>query len=163
MRRFHRLALAMLLLPLALAARADGLQVGDRAPRVDTELASGKVLGAGHLEGKVVLQYFWATWCPICQGHLPRLEALYRAYQPRGFEIIAQSLDDGPSIVIDYWRDRGYTFPVTMRSDEIRAAYGPIRGTPTLFLIDRKGMVRLKRLGAMPDGTLEDEIKALLE
>ncbi|MDH3315321.1 MAG: hypothetical protein OEN48_15990 [Betaproteobacteria bacterium] len=56
MRRSHRIALALLLLPLALAASADGLQVGDRAPRVATELASGKVLAAGHLEGKVVLQ-----------------------------------------------------------------------------------------------------------
>ena len=163
MRRFHRVALALLLLPLALAARADGLQVGDRAPRVATELTSGKVLAGGHLEGKVALQYFWATWCLFCQGDLPDLEKLYRAYQPRGFEIIAQSLDDDLSVVIEFWQEKGYTFPVAMRSDETRAAYGPIRGTPTLFLIDRKGTVRLKHLGAMPDGALEDEIKALLK
>lgn len=163
MRRFRRVALALLLLPLALSAHAGGLLVGDRAPRGATELASGKVLAAGHLEGKVVLQYFWATWCPFCQRDLPVLEKLYQAYPPQGFEIIAQSLDDDSSIVIEFWQEKGCTFPVAMRSDKIRTAYGPIRGTPTLFLIDRKGTVRLKRLGAMPDGALEDEIKALLE
>jgi hypothetical protein len=61
MRPFRRAAPAFILSLLALAAQADGLQVGDRAPRVDTELASGKTLAAGYLEGKVVLQYFWAT------------------------------------------------------------------------------------------------------
>jgi len=65
--------------------------------------------------------------------------------------------------VIEFWQENGYTFPVAMRSDEIRAVYGPIRGTPTFFLIDRKGTVRLKHLGAMPDGALEIEIKALLK
>jgi peroxiredoxin len=65
--------------------------------------------------------------------------------------------------VIEFWQERGYTFPVAMRSDKTRAAYGPIRGTPTLFLIDRDGTVRLARLGVMPDGALENAVKALLK
>lgn len=146
----------------AVVAHAGDLQVNHKAPRLDTELTDGRTLSARQLEGKVVLQYFWATWCPVCRGHLPQLQKLYEAYQPRGFEIVAQSLDEEQPVVIEFWRKGGYTFPVTMRSDETRAGFGPIKGTPTLFLIDRSGTVRLKHLGTLPDGELEKQIKTLL-
>jgi thiol-disulfide isomerase/thioredoxin len=147
----------------AVVAHAGDLQVGGSAPRLDTKLLDGRILPALQLEGKVVLQYFWATWCPICREDLPQLQKLYEAYQPRGLEIIAQSLDDDQSVVVEFWRKRGYTFPVAMRSEETRAGFGPIKGTPTLFLIDRSGTVRLKRLGTLPDGALEAQINALLK
>lgn len=147
----------------AVVAHAGDLQVGQSVPRLDTELADGRILRARQLEGKVVLQYFWATWCPICRGDLPHLQKLYEAYKPRGFEIIAQSLDDDQSVVVEFWRRMGYTFPVAMRSDETRAGFGPITGTPTLFLIDHSGAVRLKRIGTLPDGELESQIKTLLK
>ncbi len=146
----------------AVVSHAGGLQLGRTAPKLDTELTDGRILFSRQLEGKVVLQYFWATWCPICRGELPQLQKLYEAYQPRGLEIIAQSLDDDPSAVLEFWRKGGYTFPVAMRSDETRAGFGPIKGTPTLFLIDRRGTVRLRRVGTLPDGALEAQIKALL-
>jgi len=147
----------------AVVAHAGDLQTGQPAPKLDTELADGRILPARQLEGKVVLQYFWATWCPICRGELPQLQKLYEAYQPRGLEIVAQSLDDDQTSVMEFWRKGGYTFPVAMRSEETRTGFGAIKGTPTLILIDRRGMVRLRRLGALPDGALEAQIKALLK
>lgn len=155
----------VLLAAFALCAAVShaGDLVGRSAPKLDTELADGRMLSARQLEGKVVLQYFWAAWCPICRGELPQLQKLYETYQPRGLEIIAQSLDDDPSAVLEFWRKGDYTFPVAMRSDETRVGFGPIKGTPTLFLVDRRGTVRLKHLGALPDGALEAQIKALLK
>jgi thiol-disulfide isomerase/thioredoxin len=102
-----RLAIPAVLGLFAVVAHAGDLQVGQTAPRLDTELADGRILPARHLEGKVVLQYFWATWCPICRDHLPQLQKLYEAYKPRGLEIIAQSLDDDRSVVVEFWRNGG--------------------------------------------------------
>lgn len=146
----------------AVVAHAGDLQVGLTAPKLDVELADGTTLHARQLEGKVVLQYFWATWCPVCRGDLPHLQKLYEAYKPRGLEIVAQSLDDDLSAVIEFWGRMGYTFPVAMRSDETRAGFGPIKGTPTLFLVDRGGTLHLRHMGMLPDGALEAQIKALL-
>ena len=129
----------------------------------DTELVGGRILPARDLERKVVLQYFWATWCPICRSDLPHLQTLYETYRSRGLEIVAQSLDDDEQSVQMFWQERGYTFPVAMRSEETRERFGPIRGTPTLFLVDRGGVIRLKRLGRLADGELESRIIALLE
>ncbi len=147
----------------AVVAHAGDLQIGQTAPKLDTELADGKILPSRHLEDKVVLQYFWATWCPICRGELPQLQRLYEVYRPRGFEIVAQSLDDDPSSVMEFWRKGGYSFPLAMRSEETRNGFGAIKGTPTLILIDRRGMVRLKHLGALPEGEVRAQIEALLK
>lgn len=157
-----RRVLPLLLGVVALAANAEGLQVGAIAPAVDIETTAGKIVPARQLEGKVVMHYFWATWCPVCRRDLPELQKLYQLHRPQGFEIIAHSLDEDRSVVIDFWRDHGYTFAAAMRSDAIRAGYGPIRGTPTFFLVDRAGTVRLKRLGLLPDGELGMLVKSLL-
>ncbi len=153
---------AFLLAWFTAAAYAEGLQVGQFAPAVDIETIGGDVVSARQLEGKVVLHYFWATWCPVCRGDLPELQKLYQSHRSWGFEIIAHSLDEERGTVIDFWREHGYTFPVAMRSDAIRAGYGPIRGTPTFFLVDRAGTVRLKRLGVLPEGELGARITRLL-
>jgi len=158
-----RLVILTSLALCSMIAHAEDLQVGQTAPKFDTELADGRLLPAAQLEGKVVLQYFWATWCPICRGELPQLQKLYDAYQPHELEIIAHSLDDDQSSVLEFWRKGGYTFPVAMRADDTRTAFGPIKGTPTLFLVDRRGTVRFKHLGILPDGALEAQIKALLK
>jgi thiol-disulfide isomerase/thioredoxin len=143
------------------AARAD-LEVGQSAPRFDIELIDGDVLRAGQTDGKAALVLFWATWCPICMSELPEYQKLYQAYKARGLEIIAVSLDREPGAVIEYWRRSGYTFPAAMRTDAIRQAYGGIKGTPTLYLLDRKGVLRYKHLGGLPYEELEKQVKALL-
>jgi peroxiredoxin len=158
----RRGALALLLTLVAPAANAEGLKAGDVVPSIDIEATSGNVISAQELMGKVVLHYFWATWCPICRADLPELQKLYQLHRPQGFEIIAHSLDEQRGEVIDFWREHGYTFPVAMRSGAVRAAFGPIQGTPTFFLVDRAGTVRLKRLGLLPEGELGARVTALL-
>jgi cytochrome c biogenesis protein CcmG, thiol:disulfide interchange protein DsbE len=153
---------ALVLGIFASVAHGQGLQVGQKLPPVNIELTNGDVISQRQLEGKVVLHYFWATWCPICQSDLPELQKLYQAFHTRKFEIIGHSLDTDQGVVIDFWQARGLTFPVAMRSDEVRTVFGPIRGTPTFFLIDRTGTLRLKRLGVLPNGELEKRISALL-
>lgn len=163
MRRIRALAAAAMLLLglLPSVARAD-LEVGQSADRLGIELIDGKTLTAGQVEGKVVVTLFWATWCPICMSELPEYQKLYQAYKARGLEIIAVSLDREPGVVIEYWRRSGYTFPAAMRTDEIRQAFGGIKGTPTLYLLDRKGVLRYKHLGGLPYEELEKQVKALL-
>jgi peroxiredoxin len=145
----------------SLTVRAD-LDTGDDAPRLDIELIDGRTLAAGALDGKVVVYMFWATWCPICVGELPDYQKLYSAYSARGLEIAALSLDEDAGKVAKFWNGNGYTFPVAMRSDAARYGFGNIKGTPTTFIVDRKGKVAYKHLGGMPDGELEKWIKALL-
>ncbi len=161
MRSICQFVAALLLGICSLTAHAD-LEEGQAAPRLDTVLIDGKILTSRQTEGKVVVQLFWATWCPICASELPGFQKLHDTYKSRGLEIIAVSLDRNPGEVTEFLRANGYTFPVAMRSDDLRQGYGRIVGTPTLYLIDRKGTVRLKHLGHMTYDELKEQVKALL-
>ncbi|HZZ78122.1 MAG TPA: redoxin family protein, partial [Gemmataceae bacterium] len=56
-------------------------------------LTSGKEFDLAKLKGKVVLVDFWATWCGPCIAELPNVEAAYKKYHSKGFEVIGISLD----------------------------------------------------------------------
>lgn len=156
---------AFLLLTLACtlpASPALALGVNDKAALPDTTLVDGRLLKSADLKGKVVLVAFWATWCPVCVRELPELGQLRNTYAARGFEVVAVSVDDSEKEVKTYLRTAGLAFPVTMANDAWRAAFGAIRGTPTLFLLDRQGTVRGKYVGRLT-GRQYAEIRALAE
>jgi len=160
----HRFRAAILVaastaLPYAHAA----VDVGDAAPSEAIKLVDGPTLSPTQLRGKVVLTVFWATWCPICMRELPEYQHLRERYAPAGFEVVALSVDDSPEPVRDYVRRAEIRFPVALRTPTLKEAWGPIQGTPLVFLTDRSGIVRAKHLGAPDLGELEARIKALVE
>lgn len=161
-RRLQHGLWAIMLAGIMLAANAGELALGDRAPAMDVDTIDGRVIAARQLENRVVLHYFWATWCPLCRVDLPTLQKLYETNQAHGFEIVAHALDNDRGTVVEFWREHGYTFPAAMRSNAVRPTFGPIQGTPTYVLVDRAGSVRLRRLGAMPNGALGAQVKVLL-
>jgi len=138
------------------------LQGGDAAPRLDIALLDGRTLPAQALRGKVVVTMFWATWCPHCLAELPTMQKLHRSLGAQGLEIVAISLDKRRDEVVDFWKRHGYAFPVAMRSPALRAEYGAISGTPTFFVTDRMGIVRLRHIGGFDEGELEALVRKLL-
>lgn len=159
-------ALKALLVGLAFYLSASSamaeLYAGRSLERMDIELLDGKSLTANQLAGKPTAYLFWATWCHICRSELPGYQKLYAKFHTRGFRVIAVSLDNSASEVRKFWKTAGYTFPVAMRTNAIRSAFGDIRGTPTLFLIDREGRMVEKRLGEIDPDELEAMIQGLL-
>jgi len=160
-KRFRAAALVVALSAMPLAQAA--IEVGDTAPVEVISLVDGPALFPMQLRGKVVLTVFWATWCPICMRELPEYQHLREKYAAAGFEVVALSLDDGPEPVREYVRRAGIQFPVAMRTPKLKEAWGPIQGTPLVFLTDRAGVVRARHLGAPDLGALEARIKLLVE
>jgi peroxiredoxin len=137
-------------------------EVNQPAPKIDTELIGGKLLQAKELEGRPVMVFFWATWCTTCAREMPELQRLYDTYKGRGLEMLAVSLDEDPNMVAEFWKEKGYTFPVAMRTPALKKAWGSVPATPQMILVDRKGIVRVKIRGALSYAEREDLIKPLL-
>jgi len=161
MSNIFRFALFAFCLVWAAATHA-AIEVSQPAPKVDTELIGGKLLQAKELEGKPLMVFFWATWCSTCAREMPELQRLYNTYKGKGLEILAVSLDEDPAMVAEFCKVKGYTFPVAMRTPAVKKAWGSVPATPQMILVDRKGIVQQKLLGALSYEEREALIKPLL-
>lgn len=131
-------------------------------PAHDIETVDHRLVGVQTLRDKVVVYVFWATWCPVCVSEMPGFARLYDRLRARGLEVVAVALDEDSGTVADFWRQGGYRFPATMRSDDMRERFGRIVGTPTVVVVDRRGVQRLRHLGASSFPELEALIDSLL-
>jgi cytochrome c biogenesis protein CcmG, thiol:disulfide interchange protein DsbE len=160
-RRYAIVAASLLVALTCVGAYADP-SVGTMIHNVDVDLIDGKLIQGRQLQGKVVIYLFWATWCPICTSELPAYDQLHTRFRGKGLEILAISLDQYPETVSAFQEEHDYELPMAMRTATLRQMFGPIKGTPTVFLVDRGGVVRLKHLGVIDMGELEKQIRKIL-
>ncbi len=132
------------------------------APVLRATLLDGRALDLEQLRGKVVLVNFWATWCPYCRHEMPAMEAFYRDYRDKGFEIVALSQDDDAGKVGEFLRQEGYHFPVALEPAGAATALGGVSRLPTSFVIDRQGKVRHKISGQVHYARLKALVEPLL-
>jgi thiol-disulfide isomerase/thioredoxin len=124
------------------------------------------------LRGKPVLLFFWAHWCPDCKQEEHILAEIAHEYGSKGLTMIAPTQrygyvangdEAGPADELKYIEQIRHQYygdllavPAPVSEANFRN-YGAST-TPTLVLIDRRGIVRLYHPGAM---TL-DELRTAL-
>jgi thiol-disulfide isomerase/thioredoxin len=114
--------------------------------------------------GKVVLLDFWATWCGPCKMAIPHLKELASEYGDQGLVVVGISLDQGGfRVLTPFVRSNGINYPVLLGGQQVAADYGGIRSIPTMFLIDRDGLVRKRYVGLTPAEVLVKDLKVLLD
>jgi peroxiredoxin len=150
---------------LALSALAAGMYAGWSRPIMPADVnfigIKGDRFYMSSFRGKVVLVNFWATSCPICMEEMPRMVQTYEKYRNQGLETVAVAMSyDPPDRVFAYAQQNKLPFHVTLDIfGSAIHAFGGIRGTPTTFLVDRRGNI-VKRFEGEPDfGTLDKLIE----
>lgn len=103
-------------------------------------------------EGRVLVLYWWASWCPFCAETTPHLEALWRAQRNQrgqGLQMLALSIDKEPKAARDYLARRGYTLPAAWVTPAVHAALPKPRGLPVLLVRGRDGRVLQAEAGQL--------------
>lgn len=122
----------------------------------------GKMISTADYRGKVVLINFWATWCGPCRQEIPDFIELYKQYQPQGFEILGVSMDaQGAPVVTPYVQSAGITYPVLIGNADVSRLY-EVTALPTTIVLDRKGKMSNRLVGAQNRETVEALVKSLL-
>ena len=130
------------------ASALDADQLRGAAPAFSLPDRDGKPVDLSRYRGKLVLLNFWATWCPPCRDEEPSLRQLARAMDPRKFQLVAVSVDEGGWPAIDKFFS-GNAPPYAVALDQaarISQTYGTTR-YPESYLIDAQGQLRLKFVG----------------
>lgn len=156
------LAVAGLLLSTEPAAAV--LQKGDKAPAIKMTTTSGQPITLNNYKGYVLVMDFFATWCIPCKESIPHMNSLNRKYGKQGLQILGVSVDEGlDREVKNFIGERKISYPVAIADEDMQTEYG-LRSIPTVYVINKKGMVAEKYQG-YSDQTgkaMEETIKRLL-
>lgn len=136
------------------------VRVGDFAPNFTLDALEGPPVTLSERLGKrPVLLVFWSFFCFPCQKELPDLQAYAADAGTEPVDVVGICLD-GPQFkdrLLPFVKKNNITFPLLYDREtpdffEIAERYG-VAGTPTSFLLDPSGRVRLIHLGLL-DHTL---------
>lgn len=100
----------------------------------------------GNYRGKVVLLNFWATWCPPCIAEMPSLLQLH--HQDPNLVILAVSIDEDPGAYANFLRTRHVDLITVRDPQQSAASLFHTDMWPETYVIDRKGIIRRKFIGA---------------
>jgi thiol-disulfide isomerase/thioredoxin len=140
-----------------------GLIIGKAALDIEGNDTDGKDFKLSDYKGKVVLIDFWASWCGPCMRLVPHNLALIKKMEGKPFAIVGVNLDEdkgkAKKAIADAqitWRsfhDDGGKIGKTWRVSAI----------PALFVIDAKGIMRHKWVGASNPKAIDEAIEALVK
>jgi len=155
-----------ILLPLAAAmlvatpAFARELKVGEPAPPIELTLVDGtKTMLADH-RGEVIVINFWATWCVPCRVELPLLDGYYRQVRKHRMQVFAITTEG--SVPLHKMKNLFAKLAITP-AKRIKGISGSPTAVPTNYIIDRRGVVRYAKAGALDLDDLNREIIPLLK
>jgi thiol-disulfide isomerase/thioredoxin len=127
-------------------------------------------------QGKVMLLLFWAHWCSDCKIQVPVIAKLAAEFEPKGLVVIAPTerygytMDDDhapaakETAFIQKVFERYYSSIPNVRVPLDAANFERFGAstTPTIVLVDRRGIVRLYHPGLMDEASLLSAIQPLL-
>lgn len=121
-------------------------------------------MSATQLQGKVSLVNFWATSCTTCVAEMPEIVATYKKYKDQGYETMAVAMSyDPPSYVVNFAQTRQLPFKVAIdNTGAVARAWGDIQLTPTTFLLNKRGEIVKRYVGAPNFFELHQLIEKLL-
>jgi thiol-disulfide isomerase/thioredoxin len=141
---------------------------GRESPSFTMTLLDGRTLSSAQLNGKAYLLYFWFSGCPPCARIAPHLVQLQNKYGGANFTVVAANADRVLELeVTDAQRDayikkHGVNFPVGHLNRRMQEEFGYVSVYPTLFLVDRKGIIRKYYVNYQTLDVLQRDVAAVL-
>ncbi len=123
-------------------------RVGASAPPLEglVPVQGSAPLTLAGLRGKVVVLDFWASWCVVCRKTVPILNRWYERLEAQGVVVLGITTDPFATASRGI-SSFGIRYPVAVDAEErASVAYGA-SSLPTLYVLDRKGVVRAVEVG----------------
>lgn len=133
------------------------------APDFTLEMMNGEMFTLSDHEGKIIVLNIWATWCPPCRKEIPDFIEIQKNMREEGVLFVGVALDqEGWKVVRPFAKKYGINYPIVVDNGTVRRKYGPFRGIPTTFIINREGKVAYVSLGMTPKSVLKPVLNKLV-
>jgi thiol-disulfide isomerase/thioredoxin len=161
------LLLALLVVPTSSSGSAVGPAVaaGDIAPGIAGKTLDGWNFRAQWDQNALTIVNFWATWCEPCRVEMPALQELHAKYAKARLEIVGVLIDAaGDDEVRKFVAEMGAQYRILRGDSDITNAWGGIGYLPTTFVVNAKGRVLKRYVGATPErvAKLKEDVDKLM-
>lgn len=146
------------------------LSIGKTAPDISGDDLDGNCFKLSDYRGKIVIVSFWASWCGPCMAMVPIERALVERMTGKPFVLIGVNGDPNRDDALRARKKEKMTWRSFWNGAE--GSSGPIamdwnvHGWPTVYILDGKGVVRLKLEGfggKRTEKLLNDAVDQLLK
>ncbi len=140
------------------------LEVGRTAPDWALRNGDGDTVSLRSLRGRVVLLDFWYSTCGPCVMAFPSLQRIHERFADRGVTVLGVNCkepdENNPA---GFLKRRNVTYSTLLHGDDVATAYR-VGGFPTLFIIDRSGVIArvIPGYGAKMEERLAEAVEAVL-
>ena len=132
--------------------------LGKPAPAFDLPGLDGGRVTSRLQPGDILVVNFWASWCVPCQEEAPELQAFAERWEGRGVQLVGIVYNDRRGDAAGF-RDRyGLTYPQALDPGGRAALDFGVFGIPETYVIDGRGIVMAKLIGAVSPGVLDDVV-----
>jgi cytochrome c biogenesis protein CcmG/thiol:disulfide interchange protein DsbE len=137
--------------------------IGKTAPEFSAETVGSpeKVFSPSQMVGKVWLLNVWASWCVSCRTEHPML---MKFAQQRIAPVVGLNYKDKEGDGAQWLQRHGDPYIVSVFDPEGRIGidYG-VYGVPETFVIDTKGVIKLRHAGPITQELLDERITPLIK
>lgn len=141
-------------------SRTDTTREFKVAPDFTLTRMNGESFTLSEHKGKVVVLNIWATWCGPCRKEIPDFVELQEEMRDDNVLFVGVSLDEkGWEVVRPFAKKYDVNYPLVVDDGSVFDGYGPFRGIPMTFIINKKGQVEY----VAPGMVTKKIIKPILE
>jgi len=139
----------------------DGVPIAPEVGGAAPALAVNTVEGASYTftPGTPLVLNFWATWCGPCAAEFELLNATFT--QTSGVAFIAVNMGESADAVRAWLDIHPARFTIVRDHDAQTFNRYRVRGTPSTFFIDSKGIIRQIVYGPLSAAGLQSAVAAL--
>lgn len=96
-----------------------------------------------NLKNRVILLDFWGVWCGPCKRQIPILKNLFKEYSKQGLVVIGVHTQLKKEDIPEFISKEAVPYIVGVDYQNRTAEMYHVSGYPTMFIIDRKGLIRV--------------------
>ena len=137
--------------------------IGKPAPAFNLPLlnAPDKKMSAQDMKGKVWVLNVWASWCVPCRQEHPLIAELAKS---GGVPVYGLNYKDKPADASAWLSKLGDPYAATLSDIDglVGIDYG-VYGVPETFVIDQRGVIRLKHIGPVTPEAMQKAILPMVD
>lgn len=136
------------------------------APDLIGTTIDGERFALAEERGDIVVLNVWASWCAPCRAEAPILQQAYEEFKDEGVEFVGLDTRDSDASARTFINRFGITYPNVVDPDgRLQLLFAdslPPQAIPSTIVIDRRGRVAARMLGAVSISELRGVIEPLL-